>query len=440
VRIALLTLLLFVALLFSLQPAPPLLSQQSTSESVTLYFHTFSLTGRNLSDVKIVVKQLFLNGSVSDVTVGVTNETGYASLNITLDSEDVECYIIEAFVTRPRTAKDVIVANFSIPASEGSVETPWGNYTIAPNATLGIRCNVTDLSVRVVDMLQQPYRGATVTAESNALNLRITNRTRENGCCLLLNIPFSKNHTTYNITVSKAGLAVGNTSLNLYRALSDPSLWRQEQPVNVTVVGALYNLTISVIDRFGNPISDAVVSIVDTVWGEVVANTTGGIWSQELQISEYSIMTYLHGVLLNSTLVLLNESKVVTVQCLDYPLSLTVVVDAANGPLAGAKVRVEGPITVEGTTNGEGRCMLSNLVAGSYYVSVFYGDSLVSSRWIHLGSDTTIHLHIDAYLIGSFQLSPHLLQVCIYTVLFAIALLIFWNRSRVVDLLKRLKR
>ncbi|MBM1154916.1 carboxypeptidase regulatory-like domain-containing protein, partial [archaeon] len=129
-----------------------------------------------------------------------------------------------------------------------------------------------------------------------------------------------------------------------------------------------------------------------------------------------------------------------TVQCLDYPLSLTVVVDAANGPLAGAKVRVEGPITVEGTTNGEGRCMLSNLVAGSYYVSVFYGDSLVSSRWIHLGSDTTIHLHIDAYLIGSFQLSPHLLQVCIYTVLFAIALLIFWNRSRVVDLLKRLKR
>lgn len=348
----------------------------------------FNVTAKNLAGDR--VSKALLNAFENETSVG----------NQTTDSNGLAVLMLE-------------IGNYTVKGYFQSVEVGEGNFTINNTEASDLVLNLTDLSVKVVAIVNGaevgiPDAAVYLTPEDVTLTTDITGNVVAQS--LLPNNTYTLNasryDTPFNVTTiieaSSNNTVAGNITSLLVNGNLVPFF-------NVTIGCPLYTLQVQAFKADGQPFSGAVVQAKELVGGINYNGTTGSngtVAFYNATFGEYYVeILDSAGTELNSTTVDLFQDQNVTVNCNLFGLSISVTVtDYFGQPFSNTKVTLQGngvePISSQTQTNGT--VTFTNLVGNSYSVSVYLSDKgspAMIEILNHVDGSTTVSIKMTRYVL-----------------------------------------
>jgi hypothetical protein len=383
----------------------PTTKSPSDTQNFTVPGFAVNMTAKNLAgepvpDVEIRAFENFL--SLTNVT---TESDGIAILYLEIGGYTCEAY----FKTQKVGERSLDVIN-------------------ATSADLV--CNLTNLGIRVAAIVNGvevgiPEAGVLLMPENQTFATDIDGIVVVHS--LLPNITYSLNASRYSVP---------------FNVTTIPQLTVDEAAVpwfNVTVFCPMLRLQVNVVNADGQPISNSVVKIKESLGGlngeaQVDAN---GIAAFNVVFGRYNAEVFdSNEVRIGGTDIDVFQDQNVTVNCALYGLTLTVrVVDYFGQPFSGANVKLQGGSpAVSALTQGDGTATFNNVVGGDFKVAVYLGsDSQPTvAQEVAVKGSTTVEIKIDKYVLlaGSLIETSQLVVIIIIVVTVLLVLLLEVYRGR----------
>lgn len=299
------------------------------------------------------------------------------------------------------------------------------------NATLAdLVCNLTNLGVQVAAIVN----GVEVGVPEAGLLLMPDNQTFVADINGIVVVHSLLPNVTYGLNASRYGVPFNVTTIA--RLMVDETVvpW-----FNVTMFCPMPKLQVSVVRADGQPISNSVVKIEESLGGlNSEANAdANGIVTFNVVFGRYDVEVYdNNGVRLNGTAVDVFQDQNVTVNCTIYGLTLSVrVVDYFGQPFSNVNVTLQGEgLVVSGLTQGDGTATFNNVVGGSFQVSVYLANNNqpTVAQEVAFARSTNVQIKIDKYVLlaGSLIETGQLAVVIIIVVTVVLVLLLEVYRRR----------
>ena len=333
------------------------------------------------------------------VTYGITNETGWTSLQVSH-------------------------GNYTFRAFWRGVEVGSLDYTVLQNATLPpLECELAHLAITIKDEagFPLPFINVTLTSNKTGLLWSETNRTGTVKSNTFTNV-------SYTIEARRYGLLFNTTQI----ANLTVTRW-----VNITC--PTYTLFVNVLDSKGIPLRNVEVEVYE--WSSGVAEPVQSEITDDLgsavfyfTFGRYKVWVYNedHTIVLNKTAVDLTEDQLLfVVHCKIFNVDLYVIVkDYFGHPISNALVEVkrENGSILSPKTVSKGTYSFYNLTGGDCQISVSVMGTVSETRTVYLDEAKVVVFKLEKFaVVGGFLLEVTQLiayiSLGIVIVLFALALI-----------------
>jgi hypothetical protein len=442
---------------------------------------TLTITGKNVNESVNLTEASGLirydwtvpmNASIGNYTVSVVSLSGFTvkvpadtqnftvpgfAVNVTtrnLAGEFVPSVVVTAFedgnvadnettaAANGSATLDLEVGNFTCEAYTGTENV--GELSIQVNATasLDFFCNLTNLRVQVVSLVN----GVEVGVPDAGVYLGPNDETFStdlNGTVVVHSLLPVVPSLTYFLNVTRYSICFNVTTI--------PDLLVNETGVetavawfNVTVTCPTLTLQVNATRSDGQPISNAVVRVQEMLGVplyEGYTDASGGATFNP-PLGRYSVTVYDNstGLMLNETTVDLFQNQSASVQCDLYGLAVTVkVVDYFGQGIGNVNVKLqrEGEPTMSEVTQGDGTVTFDNVIGGSVELGFYLGGSAepVVAEGVTVQRSMTIQVKMDQYLVLAGWLVETSQFATMIVIVLAVVLIlvveVFWiRRSR----------
>jgi hypothetical protein len=333
------------------------------------------------------------------VTYGITNETGWTSLQVSH-------------------------GNYSLKALWANEEVGSLDYTVLENATLlPIECELARLAVTVKDEagFPIPFINVTLTSNKTGLEWFETNSTGTLKGNIFTNV-------SYTIEAWRYGLLFNTTHI----ANLTVTRW-------VNIICPTYTVFVNVLDSKAIPLKDVEVKVYEWTSGvaePVQSETTDDLGNAVFHFTfgKYRIWVYNaeHTIILNKTVVNLTEDQLpLVIRCKIVNVDLSVIVkDYFGQPISNAlvKVRRDNGSVFSPETVSKGKYSFCNLTGGDCQISVSVMDMVSETRTLYLDEAKVVVFKLEKFAaVGGFllevtQLIAYISLGIVFTV-FALALI-----------------
>jgi hypothetical protein len=347
-----------------------------------------------------------------------------------LDGVLIEAYIDETFVTSGITNKtgwaslQVSHGNCTFAAFWKGEEVGSVDYTVLQNATIPpIQCELAHLAITIKDEsgLPLPFINVTLTSNKTGLLWSETNSTGTVKSNTFTNVSYTIEARRYGLLFSAVKIA--NLTVN--------------RGVNITC--PTYSMFVTVLDSKGLPLKNVEVQIYE--WSSGVAEavqseTTDDLGSTvfHLTFGKYRIWVYNaeHTIVLNKTFVNLIEDQLsYVIRCKILNVDLSVIVkDYFGQPISNAvvEVRRDNGSLFSPETVSKGTYSFYNLTGGDCQISVSVTGTVSETRTLYLDETKVVVFKLEklaavgGFLLEVTQLIAYISLGIVITV-FALALI-----------------
>ncbi|MGA3191548.1 MAG: hypothetical protein ABSD73_03430 [Candidatus Bathyarchaeia archaeon] len=345
------------------------------TQNFTVPGFAVNVTARNLAEEPVpnVNINALENGNVADNET--TSATGLATLNL-----EVGNYTCEAYAQNENVGELKIEVN--------------------DTASLNLVCNLTDLNVQVVYVVNGTEIGIPDAGVSlNPGGYSVT--TLINGTAIIRSL---LPDLQYDLNVTRYGTLFNETSISQLLVNKTAVAW-----YNVTVSLPTLTLQVNATKSGGQPFNNTLVRVQE-LSGEPLFDTqytdANGSATFNLPLGRYYVMVVdKSGITLNETTVDVFQNQSTLVQCDFYGLTLSVkVVDYFGQGIGNVNVKLlrEGEPTMSApSTQGDGTATFNNVIGGTLEVALYIGDSAqpIVTQGLTVQNSTTIQVRIDKYIV-----------------------------------------
>jgi hypothetical protein len=380
------------------------------TQNFTVPGFAVNVTAKNLAEEPVpnVIINALENGNVADNKT--TSTTGLATLNL-----EVANYTCEAH------AQNETVGELKIEVND--------------NASLNLVCNLTDLNVQVVYVVNGteigiPDAGVSLTPGGYSLTTYI------NGTAIVRSL---LPDLQYGLNVTRYGTSFNVTSISQLLVNNTAVAW-----YNVTVSVPTLTLQVNATKSGGQPFNNTLVRVQELSGEPVFEQYTdaNGSYTFSVPLGKYSVSVVdKNGITLNGTTVDVFQNQSTLVQCDFYGLTLSVnVIDYFGQGIGNVNVKLlkEGQPTMSAPpTQGDGTTTFNDVIGGSLEVVLYLGDSAqpIVTQGLTVQNSTTIHVRIDKYIV----LGGLLVETSEFATVLVIVLAIVFVLALEVYRLRRLK-
>jgi hypothetical protein len=344
------------------------------TQNFTIPGFAVNVTSKNLAEEPVpnVIINALENATVVDSKT--TSATGLATLNLELGN-----YTCEAI------AQNETVAELKIEVND--------------NASLNLVCNLTDLNVQVVYVVNGtefgiPDAGVSLTPGGYSLTTFI------NGTAIIRSL---LPDLQYSLNVTRYGTLFNVTSISQLLVNKTAVAW-----YNVTVSLPTLMLQVNATKSGGRPFNNTLVRVQEFS-GEPLLNSTtdaNGSVAFNAPLGRYYVSVVdKSGITLNATTVDVFQNQSTLVQCDFYGLALSVkVVDYFGQGIGNVNVKLlrEGvPPRSAPSTQSDGIATFNDVIGGSLEVALYLGDSAqpIVTQGLTVQNSMTIQVRIDKYIV-----------------------------------------
>jgi len=297
--------------------------------------------------------------------------------------------------------------------------------TVTGNATLTMKCQLTDLQVTVQNenAIGLPFVNLTITYQyqnGTAQTGKLAGETGLLGNCtldsILTGIKYVINASTYNKVFNFGNNTVDNLPAT---ALS-----------HVVIICPNETLTFNIVGYNKAAIPDASINLVELTNGLFYTGTTdsSGSVTSPVTFGMYRLQIYKNDILINETNIDAFSNSQEQIICTLYGIKVSIsVVDFFGTPIPNANVTLNGPATerLSAMTQSDGTATFNNVVGGSMQVVAFAQGAQNNYQAVALTVDqpTSVTIQIDRYIVLGSLLIPVSSFIALIIILVAIVLL-----------------